>query len=46
MTGQWVFPGGGVPMCMAQGKNLIKMIVKQEKKACKGSQLKNEDLIK
>ena len=32
MTGQWVFPGGGVPMCMAQGKNLIKMIVKQEKK--------------
>lgn len=33
MTGQWVFPGGGVPMCMAQGKNLIKMIVKQEKKA-------------
>lgn len=24
MTGQWVFPGGGVPMCMAQAKNLIK----------------------
>lgn len=33
MTGQWVFPGGGVPMCMAQGKNLIKMIAKQEKKS-------------
>ena len=26
MTGQWVFPGGGVPMCMAQAKNLIKII--------------------
>jgi len=26
MTGQWVFPGGGVPMCMSQGKNLIKII--------------------
>lgn len=26
MTGQWVFPGGGVPMCMAQGRNLIRMI--------------------
>ncbi len=26
MTGQWIFPGGGVPMCMSQGKNLIKMI--------------------
>jgi phytoene dehydrogenase-like protein len=23
MTGQWVFPGGGVPMCMVQAKNLI-----------------------
>ena len=27
--GQWVFPGGGAPMCMAQGRNLVKMIVKQ-----------------
>jgi phytoene dehydrogenase-like protein len=26
MTGQWIFPGGGVPMCMSQGKNLIRMI--------------------
>ncbi len=31
MTGQWIFPGGGVPMCMAQGRNIIKMIVKKEK---------------
>lgn len=31
MTGQWVFPGGGVPMCMAQGKNLIKQIIKEKK---------------
>ncbi|MBN1624746.1 MAG: NAD(P)/FAD-dependent oxidoreductase [Clostridia bacterium] len=29
MTGQWVFPGGGVPICMAQGRNLIKLIVKE-----------------
>jgi phytoene dehydrogenase-like protein len=26
MTGQWIFPGGGVPMCMVQGRNLIRMI--------------------
>jgi phytoene dehydrogenase-like protein len=32
MTGQWVFPGGGVPMCMAQGKNLIREIAKERKK--------------
>ncbi len=32
MTGQWVFPGGGVPMCMAQGKNLIQQIVKERKR--------------
>lgn len=31
MTGQWVFPGGGVPMCMAQGKNLIGQIVRERK---------------
>lgn len=30
MTGQWVFPGGGVPMVMAQGRNLLKLIVKKE----------------
>jgi len=29
MTGQWVFPGGGVPMCMAQGKNLVEQIVRE-----------------
>jgi phytoene dehydrogenase-like protein len=32
MTGQWVFPGGGVPMCMAQARRLIKYICKKEKK--------------
>jgi len=32
MTGQWVTPGGGVPMCMAQGKILINKIVKNERK--------------
>lgn len=31
MTGQWVFPGGGVPMCMAQSKNLIKIILNEKK---------------
>jgi phytoene dehydrogenase-like protein len=31
MTGQWVFPGGGAPMCMAQGRNLIGQIVKDIK---------------
>lgn len=29
MIGQWVFPGGGVPMCMAQGKNLINQVIKE-----------------
>ncbi len=33
MTGQWTFPGGGVPMCMAQGKQIIKVIVEHEKKS-------------
>lgn len=32
MTGQWTFPGGGVPMCMAQARRLIKYICKKEKK--------------
>lgn len=31
MTGQWVFPGGGVPMCMAQAKNLINTILKDKR---------------
>jgi phytoene dehydrogenase-like protein len=29
MIGQWVFPGGGVPQCMAQGKRLIQQILKK-----------------
>ena len=32
MTGQWTFPGGGVPMCMAQARILIKYLCKKEKK--------------
>ena len=31
MTGQWVTPGGGVPMCAALGKILMNKIVKKEK---------------
>lgn len=31
MTGQWTFPGGGVPMCMVQGKKLMKSIVTEDK---------------
>ncbi len=26
MTGQWVFPGGGAPMCMVQARNLVRKI--------------------
>jgi phytoene dehydrogenase-like protein len=32
MTGQWIFPGGGVPMCMAQGKQIIKLVMKEKSK--------------
>ncbi|MDH4261830.1 MAG: NAD(P)/FAD-dependent oxidoreductase [Spirochaetia bacterium] len=32
MTGQWITPGGGVSMCMPQGKILINRIVKKERK--------------
>jgi phytoene dehydrogenase-like protein len=32
MTGQWTFPGGGVPMCMAQARRLIKYLCKEEKR--------------
>jgi len=32
MTGQWIFPGGGVPMCMAQARRLIKYLCKGEKR--------------
>ncbi|MBN1524909.1 MAG: NAD(P)/FAD-dependent oxidoreductase [Spirochaetales bacterium] len=33
MTGQWIFPGGGVPMCMAHARNLIRKIKRKDKKA-------------
>lgn len=33
MTGQWIFPGGGVPMCMAQGKQIIKIVMRDNKKS-------------
>jgi phytoene dehydrogenase-like protein len=29
MTGQWTFPGGGVPLCMAQGRNIVRAIVQE-----------------
>lgn len=29
MTGQWTFPGGGVPMCMMQARLLLQQICKQ-----------------
>jgi len=32
MTGQWTFPGGGVPMCMAQGRRIVKYLCKKEKR--------------
>ncbi len=32
MTGQWVFPGGGAPMCMSQARRLVKYICKKDKK--------------
>lgn len=31
MTGQWISPGGGVPMCMAQGKLIVKEIMKERR---------------
>lgn len=30
ITGQWTFPGGGVPMCMAQARKLIRQICKED----------------
>jgi phytoene dehydrogenase-like protein len=30
MTGQWTSPGGGVPMCMAQARRLVKLICTRE----------------
>jgi phytoene dehydrogenase-like protein len=32
MTGQWTSPGGGVPMCMAQARRLVKGICEREGK--------------
>jgi len=32
MTGQWIFPGGGVPMCMAQARRTVKYLCIKEKK--------------
>jgi phytoene dehydrogenase-like protein len=33
ITGQWTFPGGGVPMCMSQARRLIKQVCDDEGKA-------------
>lgn len=30
MTGQWIFPGGGVPTCMALARRLIETVCKDE----------------
>ena len=32
MAGQWVEPGGGVPMAALSGRNIIQLIVKKDKK--------------
>lgn len=32
MTGQWTFPGGGVPMCMSQARRLLKYICQKDKR--------------
>ena len=32
MTGQWIFPGGGAPMCMAQARKLVKHLCRKDKK--------------
>lgn len=36
MTGQWVQPGGGVPVCMAGARRLVKEICKQDGKKFTG----------
>ncbi len=33
MTGQWLFPGGGVPMCMSQARRLVKEICTKDGKS-------------
>lgn len=35
MTGQWLFPGGGVPMCISQARRLIKQLCTDEGKEFK-----------
>lgn len=30
MTGQWLFPGGGVPMCMSQARRLVKALCQKD----------------
>jgi phytoene dehydrogenase-like protein len=30
MTGQWTFPGGGVPMCMSQARRLVKHLCEEQ----------------
>jgi len=32
MTGQWTFPGGGIPLCIIHGKKIASMIYKKHKK--------------
>jgi phytoene dehydrogenase-like protein len=32
MAGQWVEPGGGLPMVAASGRNVIQLICKQDKR--------------
>jgi len=32
MTGQWVEPGGGVPMAALSGRNIIQLVAKKDKK--------------
>jgi phytoene dehydrogenase-like protein len=30
ITGQWTFPGGGIPMCMSQSRRLVKQVCADE----------------
>jgi len=32
MTGQWTFPGGGIPLCIIHGKKIASVIYKKHKK--------------
>jgi phytoene dehydrogenase-like protein len=33
ITGQWTFPGGGVPMCISQARRIVKEICRKEGRA-------------